>query len=313
MALELPPYGFMNAENVSFLKRTPRPDAERFVLNGHIATTAEYEQWLKDLATEMSDFLWPIYTPGVGWQGSAVGTAMDLTRADLRIMLALRPYFDQAIKGGGELLARHGDAWKREDDAPPGPSFDSYGHNQIPTLPQSQDSELARAIFSGGRALAKPLSQRLKDQFQRPRPFQVALMLNLPKEEMIVQASKSAITPSMISGHCIQGTMALAEVLNGFNTVLQPTPGLVDDLARFLLDTGDRRVFAWLHYPSDNLSSWFTAFRLCTPIYGGRAQAVRDIIWSSIKAHSKVYEAMKAEGSVYVQPLAKLEAAAGGG
>ena len=309
MALELPPYGFMNAENVLFLKRTPRPDPERFVLNGHTATTAEYEQWLKDLATEMSDFLWPIYTPGVGWQGSAVGTALDLTRADLRIMRNLQPHFDQVIKGGGELLAKHGDAWKREDDAPPGPSFDSYGHNQIPTLPQSQDSELAKAIFNGGRALAKPLSQRLKDQFQRPRPFQVALMLNEPK--MILQASKSAITPSMISGHCIQGTMALAEVLDAFNTVLHPT--LLDDLARFLLDTGDRRVFAGLHYPSDNLSSWFAAFRLCTPIYGGRAQAVRDLIWNAIKVHSKVYEAMKAEGSFYVQPLAKLEAAAGGG
>jgi hypothetical protein len=131
------------------------------------------------------------------------------------------------------------------------------------------------------------------------------------KEPLVVQASRSAITPAMISGHCIQGTLALAQVQLALGEVLQATSGLTDDMQRFLIDTGDRRVFAGLHYPSDNLGSWFTALSLCQHVFGDRAAEIRSHLWHAITTHSSVYEAMVRAGGIYAEPLAKLQLAAG--
>lgn len=311
MALNLPPYGFMNQENISLLKKTPMPLG--FTCGGQQATEQQYEAWLVALAKEMADFLWPIYEPGRGWVGAAEPAAEDLTRADLNIMQQLLPMHQQPIDGGTAVMSLHADAWKREDDFPPGPSFDAYGRAPIPTFYETQDSELARGIFKGGRELAKPLSQRLKDKFQRPRASQVALMWwdgDPQKKWLLVQASKSAITPSMISGHCIQGTMALASAYARCTQFLEGTP-LLTDLQRFLIDSGDRRVYAGLHYPSDNAGSWFAALRLCEPIYVSRAPEIRGVLWRAIQ-ESKVFHKMAATGGVYDPILKKLALAAAG-
>jgi hypothetical protein len=115
--------------------------------------------------------------------------------------------------------------------------------------------------------------------------------------------------------------MALAEVEFKMGEVLRGTQCL-QDMRRFLIDTGDRRVFAGLHYPSDNVGSWFVAMRLCRHVYGEHAEEVRLGLWEAIRTHSVVYQAIldasgsanggKEKASPYAMLLQRLEMAATG-
>jgi hypothetical protein len=305
-SLKLPPYGYVNADNAAFLAKRPVPLGFRLKPDdGPVASAEGWEKWRDSLADEMASFLWPIYKLR-GWSGKAVTTAMDLTEADLEIMRAMQPKMEQRIQGGGKPTGRQADAWLREDEAAPGATFEYY-QSKFPAMLQT---EMAKAIVIGGIDIARPASQGLKQLFQRPRPFQVAMMLR-QKNPIVVQASRSAITPAMISGHCIQGTLALAQVQAALGEVLDSSPGLADDVQRFLVDTGDRRVYAGLHYPSDNVGSWFAALSLCDHVFGEKAKEIRRVLWHAITTHSEVYKALEQTGGVYADPLKRLKSAAG--
>ena len=304
LTLNLPPYGCVNADNVAFLAKRPVPAGFRANPDGPVASAREWEQWRDRLAGEMADFLWPVFG-NKGWTGKAVATAMKLTLADLEIMRTLQPKMEQRIQAGGRPTGKQADAWQREDEGAPGATFEYY-QSKFPAMLQT---EMGKAIVTGGIDIARPASQGLKQLFQRPRPFQVAMMLG-QKKPMVVQASRSAITPAMISGHCIQGTLALAQVQLVLGEVLDATPGLADDLQRFFIDTGDRRVYAGLHYPSDNVGSWFTALSLCDHVFGEKAQQIRNVLWHAITTHSEVYRALEQTGGIYSDLLARLRSAA---
>jgi hypothetical protein len=242
---------------------------------------------------------------------------MPLTEADLQLMRSLTKKLNERICGNTSLTATQRDAFSEEDDAPPGPTFAYYEAG----LPAMLEGELRRAILTGGRDIARPVSQGLKRLFLRPRPQLTALLLGC--DDLAVQASKSAITPSMISGHCVQGVLALAQVQYSMGDLLNSRAGLLDDVQRFLIDTGDRRVFAGLHYPSDNIGSWFVAMRLCKHVFGEKADEIRRSLWSAIQGHSAVYQAIVeaskhrsgsggkgGESSPYLELLARLQSTA---
>jgi len=68
----------------------------------------------------------------------------------------------------------------------------------------------------------------------------------------------------------------------------------VDKLRQFTVDIGDRRVFAGVHYPSDNLSSWYTALKLIPHVFTEPTDAwVRDFLWKAIDLRSIVFGAIK--------------------
>lgn len=311
--LNLPPYGFINAENDAFLRSRPVPRGFRLDpgdTDGPVGGADQWEDWLGALADEMAGFLWPVWLEG-GWEGEAAGQALRLTEADLQVMRDLQGTLSERIRGAGGMTGRHLDAFKREDTGVPGATFEYYE----PKLPAMLREEMTNAVMTGGLQLARPASQGLKNRFLRPRPQQVAMLLG--QRPLPLQPSASAITPAMISGHCIQGTLALAQVMASMSDVLEQTPGLLQDVQRFLVDTGDRRVFAGLHYPSDNLGSWYTALRLCDHVFGADGPEIRTRLWGAIQDHSMVWKAMDAAvradaQSVYAPLLARLDAAAGG-
>ena len=308
----LPPYGHINADNASYLARRPVPDGFRLIpAQPAVSGADEWERWLARLAGQMSDFLWPVFLQG-RWEGAAAANAVALTEADLALMAgAALDRLDARIVTAAGPSARQRTAWQLEDDAPPGPSFDLYGA----PWPKALESEVTRAVLSGGIDLARPASQGLKRLFQRPRPQLTSLLLGRPALQVL--PSKSAITPSMVSGHCIQGMLALAQVFVAMRPVLDAKPELSALVQRFWIDTGDRRVFAGLHYPSDNVGSWYASLRLCPHLFGADALEVRDFLWKAIRKRSAVFHALQqavtqAPESPYALLMRHLASAAAG-
>jgi len=70
--------------------------------------------------------------------------------------------------------------------------------------------------------------------------------------------------PSLISGHSIQGILLSRMVLefwlqNNEIEKFDKNDIQIKSLAQYAVNFGDRRVFAGVHYPSDNNASWFVA------------------------------------------------------
>jgi hypothetical protein len=284
-----PPYGLVNAENVAFLSRRPVPLNFRADPKSPLPSSAvEWEKWIDALAREMADFLWPVYDNGK-WNGKSTSTAVGLTRADLELIRLLQPTMYKRIHGKQRETGRHFDAFLKEDPpGAPGPASFVFYESDFPAYLQQ---ELTDAITIGGREIARAPSQALKRVFQRPRPMQIAMMFGM--SDIQLQVSIIAITPAMISGHCVQGSLALAHVELAMGDFFdQAPPGVRDDVHRFLVDTGDRRVLAGLHYPSDNIGSWYVSLRMCAHLFGPRADGIRAKLWAAIQKHSMVYKAV---------------------
>lgn len=79
----------------------------------------------------------------------------------------------------------------------------------------------------------------------------------------------------------------------------------IEALEQFGVDIGDRRVFAGVHYPSDNLSSWILALRL------GREVFADPRVWlflaEAIQKRSAVYQTLVSSGkSAYSDALGEV-------
>jgi hypothetical protein len=82
-------------------------------------------------------------------------------------------------------------------------------------------------------------------------------------------------------------------------------------MQQYTADIGDRRVFAGVHYPSDNISSWFCALRMCDNMYSEVGEVAKVFMRGAL-AKSAVFAAIvddirKDPGSVYAGPMAYLE------
>ena len=69
------------------------------------------------------------------------------------------------------------------------------------------------------------------------------------------------------------------------------TQAQVTALQALAVDMGDRRVFAGVHYPSDNLLSWFVALSVI-PCVARDEKKVTDFVVDAVRT-SLVYQEMK--------------------
>ena len=104
----------------------------------------------------------------------------------------------------------------------------------------------------------KSLILELKMIFNRLRPFQSASVENINIKTYISYAGQ---TPALPSGHSLQGFLFGGFIylyfskyyesldINQFNEEIN----LLVDVSK---ETGDRRVMAGVHYPSDVIASW---------------------------------------------------------
>lgn len=304
--IEFPPYGYMNAGLQWEMDTRRMPDT--FVVGGRTATPAEFAAFLNALVDEMAAFLWPRYDPHTrSWVGKATAQMLPLTLADLALMQAnpLQSLLltDATIKGGRPLGRTHKAMFVREDDS----RLDDLEAYVASTTPEF----LKQLIGAFGGTLVKfgPSPLRFKEAFQRPRPYQVALMLNLPFQ---YEWAKSGVTPSLMSGHCIQGIVGSCGAYLALRRELETTSGGLAGLRQYGVDFGDRRVFAGVHYPSDNIASWFIALRLCDHLFGSAGQVAKDFMVQAIRGHSHVFEALMRciaadPGSAFVESMKQLD------
>lgn len=295
--VSFPPWGFMKplyAEAVD-----GKPPKKFRLRDGTVPTPAQWTAWLDDLADDLSAFLWPRYTKGA-WVGAASSWMTELSAADLALMPALALQLDALI---GSTSLAHKALFVAEDEAPPSITGFLHYHAaaEMPML-----KKMPALIAEGGGAFAGPVALCIKQRMQRPRPYQMAMMLG--GTGLKHETANSAITPSLISGHCIQGAMALVNVVHGLEHKADGSVVPVDALTlghlqAFLIDGGDRRVFAGVHYPSDNISSWYCALRMCRHFFFDLASDLaqtavdqdraRAVLWDAVANKSAVYGAIK--------------------
>jgi membrane-associated phospholipid phosphatase len=150
----------------------------------------------------------------------------------------------------------------------------SYAHPTAPTLPS-------------------------KRELQRPRPHQVASLHGLAFE---VQRAPGAVTSATPSGHAIQGLMGVAGAIVELRRYHRFDAPLLSRLRQYAVDVGDRRVFAGVHFPTDNLASWCLALSLCSHVYGQDGDFARAFMAEAITRHSAVHAALAASGSPLLAP-----------
>ena len=283
--LQLPPWGLMDNDLLSDIKHRHIPP-DWTPPQGGAPNAQNWSDWLKTVIDPISRLLWPIYKPGsADWNTDHV---RDLITADFELLGELQPYLDTPIRAAYPTTVTHGDFYTQEDDTNIrlGTGYERYD----PELPRSIRKTLLEGVHAGIVNKVTSLDLQLKQAFLRPRAYQVALLQG--RVTFRHQAAQSANTPSMISGHCLDGSMSGT---TAFHTAGDQLGALsLEILKQFTVDIGDRRVFAGLHYPSDNLSSWYTALRLIPRVFDPADEAaLRQFLWSAIDTRSVVFHAIK--------------------
>jgi hypothetical protein len=304
-AMQLLPWGQMDALVQNIMHSRPIPEAWRPMNAGNIEQ--QWALWRDSLVRDLDAMLWPTYEPAQGtWSRPPDPALMD---ADFELMESLKRQLDEPIRGRAAVETKHRVYFDEEDD-----DYLLFGHKYDrydPGLPQYLRDGLTQILWNGYDRKLGSLHLQLKQVFQRPRAYQVALIQNRSFEHL---RSRLAATPSLVSGHCLQGCLAGVSAYVLFGAAIDFAS--VEVLRQFTVDIGDRRVFAGVHYPSDNLSSWYTALKLLPHVVENSVlSSARAFLWEAISAQSIVYHAIRAHvdadpQSPYKKAVAAIEAAA---
>lgn len=304
-AQQLPPWGQMDALVQGLMRSRPIPEAWRPMTAGN--AEQQWQLWRDSLIRDLELLLWPTYDLAQGtWSRTPDAALMD---ADFQLMESLKSQLDEPIRGRAAVETKHRVFFDEEDD-----DYLLFGHKYDrydPGLPQYLRDALTHILWNGYDRKLGSLHLQLKQVFQRPRPFQVAFIQRRNFEHL---RSRLAATPSLVSGHCLQGCMAGASAYVLFGNSIDFAS--LDVLGQFTVDIGDRRVFAGVHYPSDNLSSWYTALKLLPHVVDNSVlSSARSFLWDAISSRSIVYQAVRAHvdadpKSPYKETVSAIEAAA---
>jgi hypothetical protein len=266
---------------------------------------SEWWKWLTALVDDIGSLIWPKYAPGA-WSDATVGRILD---ADFALLKELRHYIGYPIKSVSPTIVQHGDFFKEEDDT--NIAFGSSYKHYDPTLPAQVSECLPTVLTAGIVDKVGSLDLLLKLVFQRPRAYQVAFLQG--RKGFTYQSAASANSPSLVSGHCLQASLAGCTAFAAFRNSM--TPDSIELLKQFTVDVGDRRVFAGVHYPSDNLSSWYTALQLVPYVFDEQLSAtIKAFLWEAINIKSVVFDAIKKHAtnpdSPYRRPVEAIQSIA---
>lgn len=300
--LDLPPYGCMHEALEAEVAGQPFP--AQFRIKGAVPTKEEFFQWIDNLADELATFLWPRYKDG-NWAGKAIAHADEMTITDIALLQQLRTNIDLPITARQKTTITHRTLFTFEDTGAPGNRIIDYDN----TVPESLVGLMQTSVLKAGGAVSA-ISLGLKQRIQRPRAYQAALIRGIPYTYLL---ANTAVTPSMVSGHCLEGSAACCGAYLDLRKQIDAAPGLTPYFQQYMIDIGDRRVFAGVHYPTDNVSSWFCDLRMCENLYGVDAALAKAFLWRAITQRSTVYRALSEaakSSALYASILSTLEAEA---
>lgn len=289
-SLTFPPYGRMVAEFEERLGQGTAPD--------DWYSGENWLTWRGKLLEIITTLLWPTYDfETLTWQGGATGRMPDLTETDFHLLEGLRPYLRLNVPNLAKPIS-HFEMFELEDhaenklereagvDRGVDLTLRSYLEGRASKL---TIDTLAHWIESGMLRKAGSLAMQLKRVLQRPRAYQVSDSLG--KTWFTHHQALSSPSASMISGHAFKGcTMGVASFYHA--TALGCGPQVFDALAQIAVDFGDRRVFAGVHYPSDNMGSWISAMLICKHACADGGGLGREFLWQAISERSAVYAAV---------------------
>lgn len=289
-SLTFPPYGRMVAEFEERLGQGSAPD--------DWCSGEDWLTWRDKLLEVITTLLWPAYDfETLAWQGGAAGRMPGLTETDFDLFEGLRPYLKLNVPNIAKPIS-HFEMFELEDHAENkleraagvdrGVDLTLRGYLEGRASQLTIDT-LARWIESGMLRKAGSLPVQLKRVLQRPRPYQVSDSLG--KTWFTHHQALSSASASMISGHAFKGcTMGVASFYHA--TALGSGPQVFDALAQIAVDFGDRRVFAGVHYPSDNIGSWISAMLICKHVCADGGRLGREFLWEALSTKSVVYAAI---------------------
>jgi hypothetical protein len=288
----LPPWGRLDEQSIE--------EAEEHEIPAHWQDNEmPWRSWRSRVIDVIDGLLWPAYQRGgVRWISTEIH---ELHEADFALLAALHDFFPRAIEAACTTTVRHADFFDDEDQhgIALGRGYERYD----PQLSHDARQQIPGIVLEALRDKAGTVSTQLKQVFQRPRPYQVALLQD--RAEFRHVAATTANTPSLISGHCFQGAMTGCNMFAKLGQHM--SAGSKEVLQQFTVDIGDRRVFAGLHYPSDNLSSWFTALELVPHVFPPAISAdVKAFLWSAISTKSVVYRTIRDYASVENSPYGRM-------
>jgi hypothetical protein len=288
-SLPLPPYGVLTDGLQQAIDQSPEvpPDV---CIGGDSSPHARlmwWREWKRETVRLISCTLWPQFDPdSQEWTGDAVDDMYDLTAVDLDIIADLRANVLRQVKPDSPL--RSSDCpthvkFFRSEDA--GKWFAQYSFYDS-TLDSSMIDGFEQILETRGGDKFGSAHLQFKLIFQRPRPSQTVFLLKKPTMQPL--RAISAGSPSLCSGHSLQAVLGIGAVME--NLILNGTPFSSNSwtaLRQHTVDIGDRRVFAGLHYPADNLASWIIAMRLANHVF--RTSDVKAHLWYAISKQSRVF------------------------
>jgi len=252
-----------------------------------------WNQFVAETLKLIGEALWPLYDfPARDWPSGTDEMRRAITEADLTIM---RDFHDPATDRMNQLVtspvagpvrSTHQQHFEREDGSILGRMHAEYDA----TLSPERLAAIPVLIVQGLDKKTASTSKQLKRHLQRPRPYQMAQMAGV--HNFRHHHADSANSPSMISGHGLSGMISVGTVIDSWLKSGFPENDSFVALQHYAVDIGDRRVYAGVHYPSDNLSSWITAMRLGKEVFD--SPKTLHHLWMAITERSPVYAAIKA-------------------
>lgn len=292
-----PPYGHMHAVLDRAALGGPLPQG--------FADEAAWQRFVDDTLRELIARLWPRHDAGQ-WVGASAAWTTPLTLADFALHdLSFAPSLDQPAPGTPPGQS-HRMLFEAEDEMPPGREFETvrqYMSGQPANVVETVRSALLRGVGAlGPRVLV------FKRHLQRPRPYQAALLLG---REWNYAFARSAVTPAMMSGHAIQGVFTSLAAWMEQRALLRTLAGAEVALQRFGAALGDRRVYAGVHYATDNVASWVIALRMAPVCFVAEKKEALRFLRATIRmseVYVKLHEFVRAmPGSALAAPMAWLE------
>ena len=187
-----------------------------------------------------------------------------LLRQELRFTIRVLNEIERRCKTAeGPMEPTHKQLFREEDGEPFGASLRHYAPwlAARSPVPFTVLFEIAFGVHMG------MLDLRLKDVFQRARPYQIAQVLVNAGESEFARLShfgvRTALSSAFPGGHAYEATIAFAFAfcrLNALGVAIKPEERRA--LAQYAADIPDRRIMAGLHYPLDSVGSWLLAYQV---------------------------------------------------